>query len=265
MQGGERCARCDSSIPELLGVVVGSAMCDLFVVDGIGIRKGMSAGLETRKRLRLDGCPRESKRRLGTIAGVFKSDIFFEEKEPISGVEVDRNQAAAVERCMHEDTSLCAASSMLITSIMQTGELELVRGPDADLVPPTALFGVFLRMWFGPLAADICSDMVTFGYAVTAIEAQEGAISVPVRLHPQLCNVFITTKNCRVVLKATGDFDDTISFPTVHTMYAPGLDGSIRSPAASAMDVCSLLSTFSSISAEAAKERADPIVLIQAR
>jgi hypothetical protein len=219
----------------------------------------MSAGLETRKRLRLDGSSSEPKRN-GVIAGVFKSDIFFKnEAEPHSGVEVDTRQAAALEQCLHSDSSLSAASSLLQVSILGTGETELVRGPDAVLVQPTPLFGVFLRTWFQPLAAELCSDMVVFGYAVTAIESKRGAISVPVRLHPQLCTVKVSTKNCRVSLIASGDFDDTITNPTVHTMFPPGLDGSIRSPAASSMDMCSLLSTFSSVAAEAARERADPV------
>ena len=219
----------------------------------------MSAGLETRKRLRLDGSSSEPKRN-GVIAGVFKSDIFFKnEAEPHSGVEVDTRQAAALEQCLHSDSSLSAASSLLQVSILGTGETELVRGPDAVLVQPTPLFGVFLRTWFQPLAAELCSDMVVFGYAVTAIESKRGAISVPVRLHPQLCTVKVSTKNCRVSLIASGDFDDTITNPTVHTMFAPGIDGTIRSPAASSMDMCSLLSTFSSVAAEAARERADPV------
>eukprot|EP00966_Prymnesium_polylepis_P015310 354070-Prymnesium_polylepis.1 len=104
--------------------------------------------------------------RKGAIAGVFKSDIFFKEEENNSGVQVDTNQAAAVEKCMHEDSSLSAASSLLQTSIVGAGELEMVRGPDAELVQPTPLFGVFLRTWFQPLAAELVSDFVTYGYAL---------------------------------------------------------------------------------------------------
>jgi hypothetical protein len=219
----------------------------------------MSAGLETRKRLRLDTSGSEPKRN-GAIAGVFKSDIFFKNDEKShSGVEIDRQQAAALEQCLHSDASLCAASEMLQTSILQTGEVELTRGPDSELVKSTPLFGVFLRTWFQPLAAELVNDFVTYGYAVTAIESKRGAISVPVRLHPQLCAVRVLTKNCRVEFHATGDFDDTISNVVTHTMYTPGIDGSIRSPAASSMDMCSLLSTFSSVAAEAARERADPV------
>ena len=114
----------------------------------------MASGLETRKRLRLDGSGAEPKRK-GTIAGIFKSDfILKEEEEPYSGVEIDKQQAAALEHCLHSDSSLCAASEMLQTSILQTGEVELTRGPDSELVQPTPLFGVFLRTWFQPLAAN---------------------------------------------------------------------------------------------------------------
>eukprot|EP00966_Prymnesium_polylepis_P015309 354069-Prymnesium_polylepis.1 len=81
----------------------------------------MSAGLETRKRLRLNGSGAEPTKRKGVIAGVFKSDIFFkEEEEPYSGVEVDTRQAAALEQCLHSDASLSAALSLLQTSILGT-------------------------------------------------------------------------------------------------------------------------------------------------
>jgi hypothetical protein len=221
-------------------------------------------GLETRKRLRLDGSNAEPTRP-GKIAGVFKSDLFFKEEAPSSGVEIDLRMASAVEKCMHEDASLSAAASLLQTSILMSGELELVRGTTAAVITPTDLFHVYLRTWFQPLASEVTSDMVTFGYCLTAIQAQPGAINVPVRLHPLLCPVRVSTKNCRMVLTASGDFDDTISSVRVHTMYPPGIDGSIRSPAAASMDTCSLLATFSSIAVEAARERADPVVLIQAR
>eukprot|EP00966_Prymnesium_polylepis_P061592 1429297-Prymnesium_polylepis.1 len=91
----------------------------------------------------------------------------------------------------------------------------MVRGPRAELVLPTELFQAYLRTWFHfqPLSAEMCSDMCIFGISVTAIECLPGAIEVPVRLHPLLCQVKIHTKNGRLTMKANGDFDETIKHP----------------------------------------------------
>jgi hypothetical protein len=76
-------------------------------------RDGMASGLETRKRLRLDTSSSEPSRK-GAIAGVFKSDIFFKnDEEQYTGVEIDKQQAAALEQCLHSDSSLYAASETM--------------------------------------------------------------------------------------------------------------------------------------------------------
>ena len=71
-----------------------SARCDLRICSRLGY-EAMSAGLETRKRLRLDGSGSEPQRK-GVIAGVFKSDIFFKNEEQYTGVEIDKQQAVGL-------------------------------------------------------------------------------------------------------------------------------------------------------------------------